>query len=98
MTTNEKGWSMKCGRKHRSRRVMLPIPAFMLLCMVFIVLAGTAAAIMPFPSSELLPVDELLSVLYAANSSHSDESCEQPNIPASVKKIQLALWKHCRVF
>lgn len=50
----------------------------------FIVLAGTAAAIMPFPSSELLPVDELLSVLYAANSSHSDESCEQPNIPASV--------------
>ena len=75
---------MKCGRIHRSRRVMLPIPAFMLLCMVFIVLAGTAAAIMPFPSSELLPVDELLSVLYAANSSHSDESCEQPNIPASV--------------
>lgn len=63
---------------------MLPIPAFMLLCMVFIVLAGTAAAIMPFPSLELLPVDELLSVLYAANSSHSDESCEQPNIPASV--------------
>ena len=84
MTMNEKERGMKCGRKHRSRRVMLPIPAFMLLCMVFIVLAGTAAAIMPFPSSELLPVDELLSVLYAANSSHSDESCEQPNIPASV--------------
>lgn len=39
---------------------------------------------MPFPSSELFSVDELLSVLYAANSSHSDESCEQPNIPASV--------------
>lgn len=84
MTMNEKERGMKCGRKHRSRIVMLPIPAFMLLCMVFIVLAGTAAAIMPFPSSELLPVDELLSVLYAANSSHSDESCEQPNIPASV--------------
>lgn len=84
MTLNEKERGMKCGRKHRSRRVMLPIPAFMLLCMVFIVLAGTAAAIMPFPLSELLPVDELLSVLYAANSSHSDESCEQPNIPASV--------------
>lgn len=84
MTMNEKERGMKCGRKHRSRRVMLPIPAFMLLCMVFIMLAGTAAAIMPFPSSELLPVDELLSVLYAANSSHSDESCEQPNIPASV--------------
>ena len=84
MTMNEKERGMKCGRKHRSRRVMLPIPAFMLLCMVFIVLAGTAAAIMPFQSSELLPVDELLSVLYAANSSHSDESCEQPNIPASV--------------
>lgn len=84
MTMNKKERGMKCGRIHRSRRVMLPIPAFMLLCMVFIVLAGTAAAIMPFPSSELLPVDELLSVLYAANSSHSDESCEQPNIPASV--------------
>ena len=86
MTMNEKERGMKCGRKHRSRRVMLPIPAFMLLCMVFIMLAGTAAAIMPFPSSELLPVDELLSVLYAANSSHSDESCEQPNIPASVSR------------
>lgn len=84
MTMNEKERGMKCGRIHRSRRVMLPIPAFMLLCMVFIMLAGTAAAIMPFPSSELLPVDELLSVLYAANSSHSDESCEQPNIPAFV--------------
>ena len=77
MTMNEKERGMKCGRIHRSRRVMLPIPAFMLLCMVFIVLAGTAAAIMPFPSSELLPVDELLSVLYAANSSHSGERGEE---------------------
>ena len=80
MTMNEKERGMKCGRIHRNRRVMLPIPAFMLLCMVFIMLAGTAAAIMPFPSSELLQVDELLSVLYAANSSPSDESCEQPNL------------------
>lgn len=39
MTMNEKERGMKCGRIHRSRRVMLPIPAFMLLCMVFIMLA-----------------------------------------------------------
>lgn len=67
MTMNEKERGMKCGRKHRSRRVMLPIPAFMLLCMVFIMLAGTAAAIMPFPSSELLSVDELLSEIGRAH-------------------------------
>lgn len=30
MTMNEKERGMKCGRIHRNRRVMLPIPAFML--------------------------------------------------------------------
>ena len=29
MTMNEKERGMKCGRIHRNRRVMLPIPAFM---------------------------------------------------------------------
>lgn len=84
MAEQDKERSMKSDRMHRNMRVMLPIPAFMLLCMVFIVLAGTAAAIMPFPSSEPFSVDELLSVFYDEKSSHSDESCEQPNIPASM--------------